>query len=371
MNILYVTTIGGTMNFFKSFIAKLIEDGHNVEIACNEKASAVNEYFKELGCVVHQISCLRSPLKKGNLTAIKELKKIVSEKHYDIVHCHTPIAAACTRIACRKARKNGTKVIYTAHGFHFYKGAPKKNWLIFYTIEKFCARYTDVLITINKEDYERAKKKFKAKSVEYVPGVGINVEKFSSVDIDKLEKRCEIGVPENCTLLLSVGELNKNKNQEIVIRALSEINDSSIHYVIAGAGGNEKYLRDLADGIGVGENVHLLGYRKDIPELCKAADIFVHPSFREGLPVAVMEAMASGLPVICSKIRGNVDLIDKNGGMVCSPEDVLAWHEAISCLYKNPENCVNMGKKNNKKAEGLDVKAINETMLEIYAKVSN
>ena len=152
MKILYVTTIGGTMRFFRSVIKELLDAGHVVDIAANEKTSPVAPCYREWGCTVHQIDPSRSPLNKGNLMAIKQIKKLVTENHYDIVHCHTPVAAMCTRLACRKARKSGTKVFYTAHGFHFYKGAPRKNWLIFYPIEKFCARWTDLLITINKFD---------------------------------------------------------------------------------------------------------------------------------------------------------------------------------------------------------------------------
>lgn len=367
MNILYVTTIGGTMHFFKSFVSKLIAEGHTVDIACNEKLRPVNELFSQLGCNVYNLSCTRSPLNRGNLKAIKELKKIVAQKHYDIVHCHTPIAAACTRIACRKARKNGTKVIYTAHGFHFYKGAPKKNWVLFYPIEKMCAKWTDLLITINKEDYARAEKKLKTKAIEYVPGVGIDVNRFANAEADRTEKRREIGVPEDCVLILSVGELNKNKNQETAIRALAELKDERIHYVLAGRGSNADYLTELSAELGIADKVHLLGHRSDIPELCKTADIFVHPSFREGLPVSVMEAMASGLPVIGSRIRGVSNLLEGNGELtLCAPANVKEWAESISTLVNNAELRTEIGSFNSQKAKELEVKNINETMMELY-----
>ena len=355
------------MKFFKSFISELISKGHTVDIACNENGSPVNDFFKELGCQVYPISCSRSPLKKGNLKAIKELKKIVFENNYDIVHCHTPIAAACTRLACRKARKKGTKVIYTAHGFHFYTGASKKNWILFYPIEKLCARWTDELVTINKEDYARAKKKFRAKSVDYVPGVGIDVNRFSNVTVDGAEKRREIGVPGDSVLLLSVGELNKNKNQETVIRAIAEIKDERIHYIIAGKGGNAGYLTELAKSLGLSDRVRLLGHRSDIPELCKTADLFVHPSFREGLPVSVMEAMAAGLPVIGSRIRGINDLLgEENKLLLCAPSNINEWAEAISSLINNTDKKTEIGSRNAEKAKEVEVTDINRTMMEIY-----
>ena len=161
MKILYITTVGGTMNFFNSLIKELINDGYTIDIATNEVASKVPDCYKEWGCKIYHISTSRSPFSFGNIKAIKQIKKIA--KDYDLVHCHTPLAGMATRLACRKLRKKqGLKVIYTAHGFHFYKGAPKKNWMIYYPIEKMCSRWTDVLITINKEDYELAKRKMKA-----------------------------------------------------------------------------------------------------------------------------------------------------------------------------------------------------------------
>ena len=157
MKILYVTTVGVAMSFYEKLTQQIIDKGHSLDIATNQKVSDVQQFYHKAGCKVHQIDCSRSPLNMGNIRAIKQLSAIVEKGGYDIVHCHTPIAAACTRIACRKARKKGVKVIYTAHGFHFYKGAPLVNWLLYYPMEKFLAQWTDVIITINEEDYERAK----------------------------------------------------------------------------------------------------------------------------------------------------------------------------------------------------------------------
>ena len=253
MKILYVTTIGGTMVFFKSLISELIEQVHTVDIASNVATSLVPECYKEWGCNVYPLSCSRSPLSKTNLTAISEIRKLVEEQEYDIVHCHTPVAAMCTRLACMRARKKGTRVFYTAHGFHFYKGAPKKNWLLFYPVEKVCAYFTDTLITINREDYAFAKRKFPIKCIEYVPGVGIDISKYESTTVDKTKKREEIGVPETANMLLSVGELNENKNHAAVIKAIGALADDNLHYVIAGSGPKRETLENLAKE----QNVHL------------------------------------------------------------------------------------------------------------------
>lgn len=364
MHILYITTVGGTMRFFRSFINKLILEGNSVDIATNMSLSPVPDYYMEWGCRCFQISCTRSPLNKGNFDAIRELQEIVTQTHYDIVHCHTPIAAACTRIACRKARKAGTKIIYTAHGFHFYKGAPLKNWLLFYPVEKLCSYFTDVLITINTEDFAFAKKKFSIRTIEYVPGVGIDVKKFADTKIDIKMKRKEIGVPETAFLLLSVGELNINKNHQIVLKALAHLHDKKIHYLLAGRGDLKSELLLLADKLGISEQFHLLGYRTDINELDKIANVFVLPSIREGLNVSVMEAMASGRPCIVSDIRGNRDLIDnEKGGYLVDP---LNENDIVEKIQKMREGNTSFCLYNSIKARRYNVDDINKRLHEIY-----
>lgn len=366
MKILYITTIGGTMDFFKSFIQYLLNDGHQVDIATNETSSIVADCYREWGCGVYPLSCSRSPLNKGNLAAIREIKALVREQGYDIVHCHTPIAAACTRLACAKARKQGTKVIYTAHGFHFYDGAPRKNWLIFYPIEKLCAHFTDLLVTINGQDYALAQKKLRAKKVCYIPGVGIDVEKFASVQIDRKEKREELGIPEDAFLMLSVGELNQNKNQQIVLRAMARRNDPRDYYIVAGVGDTKEQLLKLATELGIAERVRLLGYRTDVAELYKTADVFVHPSFREGLPVSIMEARAAGLPVVGANIRGNADLI--NEAFLFAPDDSEGLAEVLAKVGERAETARACG-EGVLSLEQMSKDYINEQLMMLYHQV--
>lgn len=340
MRILYVTTVGATMGFFKAYINRLKAMGHEVDIACNDREWAAPEYFRELGCRVIQVDFSRSPLNIGNFKAIRHLKSIVENGDYDIVHCHTPVAAMCARLACRKARKKGLRVIYTAHGFHFFKGAPKKNWLIFYPIERFCARFTDVLITINTEDYALAQKKMRAKRVEYVPGVGIDIDKFASVSVDKAAKRAELGIPEDSYAILSVGELNANKNHKTVLEAIAKLDRCNVCYAIAGKGELENELRERAKELNV--KLLLLGYRSDVAELYKSFDLFVHPSYREGLPVSVMEAIAAAQAVICSDIRGSRDLVTRD--QLFAPNDTDTLTKLIAS---------SMDKKLDRRAENL------------------
>lgn len=397
MKILYITTIGITMNFFKSIVTELTKEGHRVDIACNTDAAPVNDCFSSLGCNIYKISCSRSPFNKGNIRAIKEIRKLVKEGDYDIVHCHTPIAAACTRLACRPLRhgngkgnvngnrnRQGVRVIYTAHGFHFYKGAPLKNWLIFYPVEKLCSRWTDVQITINKEDFERAKKKLKAKETVYVPGVGIDVSGFKNYELTqtaKSELRKSIGVPENAKMILSVGELNENKNHEVVIRAIAALDEKkadiekadkkkvSVYYCIAGVGDRKEYLERLASELGVAERVHLLGYRKDVKALYKCSDLYVHPSFREGLPVALIEAEASGLPCVCSKIRGNSDLVDdgRGGYLVADVSNPEEWKGAIEKVLNAEGKSLHQFSENNlAKIKDYSADSVNSMLMKIY-----
>lgn len=368
MRILYVTTIGLTMIFFKDLVRELIDEGHTVDIACNENEYKVDDGYQKMGCRVYQIDCSRSPIDKGNLKAYKQLKKVIENGNYDIVHCHTPNASVITRLVCMKFRKmNGLKVFYTAHGFHFYKGAPLKNWIIYYTIEKFCSRFTDKLITINQEDFTLAKEKMRAKEVHYVPGVGVDLLKFENVQVDRAAKRREIGVPENAKLLLSVGELNENKNHQVIIKALAKLNDANVHYAIAGNGDKKEFLLTLAQELGVQEQVHLLGFRKDIPELNYCSDVFCLPSHREGLGLAAIEAMACGLPIITSNVHGINDY-SKDGvtGYKCAPNDVNGFARAIGELTCNSSLTEKMGEHNKKYVKKYEVSVIIQRMREVY-----
>ncbi len=365
MKILYVTTVGATMGFFKSFIRQRLDSGDTVDIACNDAEWAAPDCYREWGCNVHQIDCSRSPLSPSNLKAVGQIKRLVSENGYDIVHCHTPVAALCARLACRRLRKTlGVKVIYTAHGFHFFKGAPKKNWLMFYPLERICAHWTDVLITINKEDFALAQKRLRAKRVEYVSGVGIDIEKFRSTAADRSEKRKELGVPEDAFLLLSVGELNANKNHELVLRAMAKLKDARIYFAIAGKGELDSHLRELAASLGLPERLKLLGYRQDVPELYKTADLFVHPSFREGLPVSVMEAIAAQLPVRCSDIRGARDLVGKE--RLFDPKSADSAAEAIAAAMQDGGASAQADFKN---LQSFDISRVIEKMNSIYSEI--
>ena len=367
MKILYITTIGSTMNFFKVLIRELIDEGHVVDIATNEALAPVADCYREWGCKVYPISCTRSPIHKGTITAIREIRQIVKDNGYDIVHCHTPVASICTRLACRSLRKNGLKVLYTAHGFHFYKGAPLKNWLMYYPMEKLCAYFTDLLITINQEDYQLAKAKMKARRVEYVPGVGLEIQKFQNAIAHRQQMRNELGIPENAILMTSVGELNANKNHQVVIRAMGQLGMKNLHYMIVGKGALREELLHLAKELGMDANVHLVGYRTDIAQLYIISDICIFPSIREGLGLAALEGMAVGLPVVASDNRGTRDYaVHNDNAFLCPHDSVSAFAEAIQTLAADAALRQKMGAKNAVIAQQYDIGKINTKMKEIY-----
>lgn len=366
MRILYVTTVQGTMNFFPAHIQMLQEQGHTVELACCIEGE-LPPRVAALGCTAHHIPFSRKPLSAKNKLAYRELKRLLRENRYDIVHTHTPNASALVRLACRKLRKKGLKVFYTAHGFHFYKGAPLKNWLIYYPVEKLLSGCTDVLITINSEDYRRARRSFDALDIEYVPGVGMDTEHFCDRTYKAGQRRLEAGIPDDAFFLLSVGELNENKNHETVIRALAECPSDDIYYVICGAGGKEEALIKLARELGVEDRVKLMGTRRDIAQWMADADIYMFPSYREGLSVSLMEAMTSGLPIICSDIRGNRDLVKtESGGFLCRPNDVRGFAERIQLLKGAPELRRQMGIYNREAVQKFSKERVLDKLRELY-----
>lgn len=368
MKILYVTTISNTANaFLIPHIKMLINQGHQVDLAFHVAQEIDTEIF-ELGCKVHELEFERSPLNSRNYTAYKKLKKLIYSEKYDLIHTHTPVASACVRIAVRKFKE--VKVVYTAHGFHFFKGAPLINWLTYYLIERWLSRYTDLIITINKEDFLRAKTSFKARKIEYIPGVGIDTNKYNSVTVNKQEKLREMGIPNSAFIILSVGELNNNKNHETILRAITKLKNPSIYYVVCGKGPLESYLRDLTKKLGINKQVKLIGYRTDIAEICNIADIFAFPSKREGLGLAALEAMASGLPLITSNVHGIVDYsVDGVTGFTCDPADIKGFAQSIDRLYKSKSNRETMGQHNQDAVKAFDIDNTNKILKDIYKKL--
>ena len=366
--VLLVATVQSHIaQFHKPLIQWLENSGYQVDIAARDNLDTKPNLHLDIPGTKFDVPFERSPFNPKNIKAYFKLKQVIDSGDYEIVHCNTPVGGILTRLAANRKRKKGeTKVIYEAHGFHFFKGGPKKNWLLWYPIEKLFAHFTDTLLTINLEDYTLAQNKMNAGRVAYVSGVGIDLQKFAGGITDKAVKREELGIPYDAKLLLSVGELNRNKNHEIVMQAIQGMD---IYYLIAGNGPLRGHLENTVEEFGLTDRVKLLGYRRDIRELCAAADVFVLPSIREGLPVALMEAMAGGMPVVCSEIRGNTDLIDNNGGIMFDPYSVETCRSAIVKMLSS--DLERYGQYNAEKVKRFSQEAVIQQMQRIYWELLN
>ena len=337
----------------------------NGSITSQKRVDAYKEELKNRSINVYNIPIPRSIFKiKDIIRAYRQVKEMANERHYRIVHCHSPIGGVLARLACRNARKNGTKVIYTAHGFHFFNGASLVNWLIFYPIERLCSHFTDVLITINQEDYSRAKA-WHTCDVKYVPGIGVHTEEFRKESVDRVALRNELGIKESDFVFLSVGQLSVRKNHEVVIRALAKFNNPKVKYLLVGFGELEDKLKLLAKDLNIADRVIFAGYRGDVRKILHVVDAFAFPSLQEGLPVSLMEAMSVGLPIVCSAVRGNVDLVvNGKGGYVYGCHDVDGFAEGMSEIVAGKG--YEMGRHNISVMEKFDIKAVNKIMTELY-----
>lgn len=338
--VLLTATVQSHIAQFHRPLAKMLHDkGYEVHVAARDNLAEKNGLKIDFADKVFDVPFERSPLSPRNLKAYKEVKKIIDNGDYDFVHTNTPAAGVYTRLASQKARKKGTCVIYTAHGFHFYDGAPKKNWLIYYPIEKFCARLTDKLITITEEDYTLASDKLKT-NVYHIHGVGADSSKFYVLsDEEKNEVRKELGISEDTKMIVNVGELLPNKNQRTAILAMKKVVEKypTAKLYIAGNGSELDNLTNLVKENGLESNVEFLGYTLELNKYNNIAECSVACSFREGLPLNVMEAMLCENAVVASNNRGHRELV-KDGvtGFIVGTTDVGAFADRIIKVLDNP-----------------------------------
>ncbi|PQF21035.1 glycosyltransferase family 4 protein [Enterococcus mundtii] len=374
MKILYILNFASKVNSFsEASMLAAKEKGIDFCIAGSwgyrsDEERKIDEL--KYGIKIFQVDFHRNPINLKNIKAYYQIVEIIKNEKIDVIHCNTPIGGVVGRIAGLKCGIR--KVIYQAHGFHFYSGGPKLNWLLFYPIERLLALHTDVLITINQEDYNMSKSfKLRQKGKRhYIPGIGIDTKKFSFEDKEEIRKkiRKDINIPNDAKMILSIGELNKNKNHLSVIHSMKEVKrESNIYYAIAGTGELQKFLQQTIIDLGLQERVFLLGYRNDISKLLSATDIYILPSFREGLNASLMEAMSSGIPCIVSNIRGNRDLIeDGHGGYVVDPTNLNEISSTIQKLFGDNEIRKKMGEYNLKKIKSYDISVVVELIKNIY-----
>lgn len=361
-------------------IKMLLSIGYKVDVACNfvegstcsqGKIEQLKATLTELGVDYYQIDFSRDITKIIRLgTVYKQVKKLMKDNEYDFVHCHSPIGGLIARMAGKVTR---TKVIYTAHGFHFYKGAPLKNWFIYYPVEWLFAHWTDTLITINQEDYVFAQRHMHAKRVVYVPGVGVDLGKYRQSAVEKLDRRAfvrqELGITVDDWVLVYVAELNQNKNQSSLLDMLYELlkNKQNVRLLLVGTGNAEKMLKEKSMNLSLYDHVIFAGYRSDIPAILAASDIAVPSSKREGLPLNVIEAMAAGLPVVAYDNRGHRSIISDgiNGYLVAKGNDAL-MSERVLYLINNPDEYKRISEAGIDRSRSFGLESVLDTMKDIY-----
>lgn len=376
--LMYASVASMIQQFNMENIRLLLRQGYEVDVACNmeqgstvteEKIASMKKELEEMGVKVYHIPIPRNITAIGGiLESFRLSRRLMNGRNYSLIHCHSPIGGMICRLANRFSKNYGkTEMIYTAHGFHFYKGAPKKNWLMFYPVEWLCSRYTNVLITINQEDYALAKSKMRAKRVEYVPGIGIDLKRIAGFPQKRKEVCHSLGISQDSVLMLSVGELNDNKNHGAVVEILDQLPDN-YHYLICGQGANRPVLEAIAKEHGCDSRLHILGYRDDVISVLKSCDLYVFPSKREGLSVALMEAMACGIPCFVSNIRGNCDLIiNEKGGALLTVDafgqELIEKFKKIEDMAEFKENC---GQENMQRVNMFSRETVGKSMEWIY-----
>lgn len=354
------------IQFLVPHIKFLSQNGFEVELACSDAGGRLDGLHKELNGIaqIHTVNLARSPWSPHNPKGYRELKKLICGGDWDVIWTNEPVMGVMTRLAAKKSRRNGTKVVYMVHGFHFYKGAPVHNWLMYYPAEKHLSRLCDMIITVNEEDYRRART-FHPARAERIPGVGVDLSRYAPDEKVRFEWRKKLGLAEDDIALLTVGELHKGKNQRCVIEAADMLKEPRFHCFICGKGEEEGRLRKLAEKRGIADRVHFLGYREDVAQIMCACDIFVFMSKREGLPRALTEAMASGMAVVCSRIRGNTDLVDEGKGGFILPDDASEVARAVRLLADDERLRADMGAHNRSVSEAFCEKESLEDVLEL------
>lgn len=341
---LIVATVGGFLSQFEMNNVKVLQErGYEVHYASNFNNGMYHIDYDKLHdkkVVLHHVEFSKNPIKvKDHWEVLKQLKKIIEEYEIDILHCHTPVGGVLARVAAFCVRKD-IYVIYTAHGFHFYHGAPLKNWL-YYPVEKILARITDCLITVNKEDFCQAQKFLHKKNgyATQIPGVGLDLERFQMRLEQREIVRQELGLLDSSFHLVTIGEINRNKNLEVTVKALAELRNPDIVYSIYGRGKSIEYIERLIEECHLEKQVKYCGYCTDPERVLQSADLFLFPSIREGLGMAALEALACGVPVIALDNRGTREYMRTGvNGMVCEENTPSEFAQKINqayVMYKN------------------------------------
>lgn len=362
------TTDNMIWQFLLPHIKHLQDNNNTVECVCSKTGFWFDELKTKYNLVVHEIDFGRNPLKLKNFKAYKKLKQLQQEKNYDLVYCQQPVGGMMGRLIGKKFK---IPVIYTAHGFHFFKGCPIVNKVIYKPVEKWLSKHTDLLITINEEDYQNALK-MKAKKVFKINGIGIDTNKIKVEEFDKIAFKQELGLNADDKVVLTISEINKNKNYITMLKTIKELveKDKSIKFVSCGTGVWKEKIHNYAKELGIENNCVFLGFRKDISKILQITDIFFHASFREGLTLSVMEAMSCGVPCVVSNVRGNRDLIvDAKGGFVVEPQDYQTFAKRIFEILNNKALMEEFKSYNLNESKKYMVEEVKNQLEKIYQEV--
>ena len=370
MKILYTATVlSHICQFHLPHMKALQEGGWQVHVAAHDNLAVKNGLQLQYCDRFIEVPFSRSPKSADNLKAYRQLKKLLSEEHYDVILCNTPMGGIVTRLAAKKTRRQGTKVIYMAHGFHFFKGASKAGWLVYYPIEKHMARYCDVLITVNEEDYALARERFGSRTkVAHIHGVGVDEKRYHpATEQEQRAMREAEGLEPDDFVILCTGELNENKNQGTLIEAAAKLKEEmpKLRVLLAGNGPKEQELRGRIEALGLNETVKLLGYRTDLERVTPAVDLVVSCSFREGMPLNIIEAMLCKKPVVASHNRGHDELITTDTGILISPRDVNGFADSIETLAGDAEKRDEFGERAYLRAKPYSVTEVREELIGI------
>lgn len=357
------TTDNMIWQFLIPHIRHLQSMGNTVECVCSKTGFWFDELRDKFGFTMHEIEFCRSPFKLKNFKAYKKLKQLQRQEKFDLIYCQQPVGGLMGRLLGKKFK---LPVIYTAHGFHFLKGNSKLKNFAFKTIEKWLAKYTDILITINEEDFE-ACKNWKAKYKFKIPGIGFDINKYDNVEFDKAEFKRGLGLNEDDFVVLTVAEYSPGKNYDTMLKAIAKIDNPNIKFVSCGKGKCEQEINQQINDLGIQDKVKLLGYRKDINKIMQVSDVFFLPSHREGLCLSMIEAMNFGLPIVTSNVRGCKDLVEENkNGFIAERNDYIKFAEYITMLFSDKNLYNQMSEHSKQLAPMYGIENVKKQLEEIY-----
>lgn len=374
--ILVITTTDNMIwQFLVPHIEMLKNSGATVDCVCAKTGFFYDDLVNKFGLNVVNINFTRFPFTLKNFKGRKKLLKMCNEKQYDLIYCHQPVGGVMGRMVGKKLK---IPVVYVAHGFHFFKGCPIKNKILYKTIEKHYSKYTTSLVTMNEEDFSAAKQ-MKAKHVYKINGIGVDLEKYKKIKgFDRESFRSSLGIAKDDFVVLSIGELNKNKNTLMLLDSICYLKNKyleqnktfNIRYLICGQGKLQKKYENKINRLGLQNEVKLVGFQKEIQKFIQCSDIYIMPSLREGLPKSIMECMVQGLPVVASNIRGCRDLVGENeGGILCKPTSYVEFANAIDSLCTNKDLYKEYSARNLKEIEKYSLENVLAQMGEIFKEV--